>query len=490
MTRSSGSPALNYIAGEFSGTPDCNTSDPSNGEAVGEYASASQADVNAAVIAARDAFERGGWHNNPRKRAAALLAMADALAAQKEPIVAMAVRESGKRTVEISHEFDAGVTELRYYAGLARTILGRTQEVGEGTLSLFTREPIGVVAVIVPWNAPITLLVRSLAPVLAAGCTAVIKPAAQTTLTNDLIMRAFAKVEDLPSGVINAVNDRGIATGKALVEHGQVDAISFTGSHRAAANIVEATAHSLKRLNLELGGKAPAIICSDADLEGAVAGVMRGAFAAAGQMCTAVARVVVHDDVHQQVSELLAARFRALRVGPAGQSDSEMGPLIDRASQARLLDVIETHCAGAIVKGVIPEGLPESGHYLSPTLIETDDLDGKLVQDELFGPIVTLERFGSESEALAMANATQWGLAASVWSADVNKAFRMARSIKAGTVWLNAHNRLFAEAETGGYKLSGIGRLHGVQGLDSFLETKHIFLESGFSESGVTGGAV
>lgn len=480
--------ALNFIAGEFCGTADCHTHDPSYGTVVGEYASAGDADVDAAVLAARAAFERGGWHNNPRRRAAALLAMADCLAADKPRIVAMAVRESGKRTTEVAHEFDAGVTELRYYAGLARTIFGRTQETGEGAVSLFTREPIGVVAIIVPWNAPITLLVRSLAPVLATGCTAVIKPAAQTTLTNALMMHAFAGVGELGVGVINAVNDRGIETGKALVGHPQVDAISFTGSQRAASNIVAATAHSLKRLNLELGGKAPAIVWDDADLDAACAGVMRGAFAAAGQMCTAVARVLVHDRCYDQFAEQLADRFRALRVGPADDAASEMGPLIDAASRDRLLGTIDWHCGHAIVKGAVPGHTPERGHYLSPTLVEASELSSPLVQEELFGPIVTLERVHDEDEALLRANATPWGLAASVWTRDVDRAFRMARAIKAGTVWLNNHNRLFAEAETGGYKLSGIGRLHGTEGLDSFLETKHIYLESGFAASGVTGG--
>lgn len=473
--------ARNFIAGHWTGGASGTTTNPSTGATVGAYAAATATDVDAAVIAARYAFEIGGWSNNARVRATAMLAMADTLAARRASICAMAVAESGKRTAEIGHEFDAAISELRYYAGVARTIFGRFQETGEGALSIYAREPIGVVAIIVPWNGPITLLIRSLGPVLATGCTAVIKAAPQISLTNGLIVEALAAAVGLPTGVINTLNDQGTEVGKALVAHRQVDAISFTGSHGTAARIVEASAHSLKRLNLELGGKAPALVFGDADFDLAADGIIRSAFVAAGQMCTAVTRVLVTDDAYEPMKSRLAARFAALKVGPADDPTSQMGPVIDARSRDRLAEIVETQCSAAIVRGRAPLDVPPGGFYLSPTLVPVEDLGSPLIQHELFGPIVTLERCAGEADALHRANATVWGLAASVWTRDSARAFRVARSLKSGTVWINAHNRLFAEAETGGYKSSGLGRLHGIEGLDVFLETKHIFLEPGFT---------
>ncbi len=475
---------LNFIDHRWvAGPTGAHTINPSTGDPVGDYSTASAVEAEEAVAAARRAFETTGWVNNPRRRASAILEMADHLQRRRQDIVDAAVAESGKRTVEIGHEFDAAVSELRYYAGLARTIFGRMQEVGEGAFSLFAREPIGVVAIIVPWNAPITLLVRSLGPVLAAGCTCVIKPAPQTSITNGLMMQAFRQAESLPRGVINSVNDHGSEVGKLLVAHKDIDAISFTGSHATAVRIMEAAAGSLKRLNLELGGKAPAIVFADAELDVAAAGITRGAFAAAGQMCTAVTRVIVEDAAYEAMKSRLTERFSTLRVGPANDPVSEMGPVIDSKSLDRLQGVIDRFRADAIVAGAVPSGLPSGGFYLTPSLIAADDLSSPLVQDELFGPIVTIERFSDEAEAAHMANATVWGLAASVWTRDNARAFRLSRALKSGTVWINAHNRLFAEAETGGYKQSGLGRLHGLEGLNVFLETKHVFLEPGWVPS-------
>lgn len=474
------SPAMNYIDGAWSAGPkQFEIINPSSGEVASAYSSGDPSLADAAVAAARRAFERGGWSNNPRRRASVLLAMADAIETIREDLVAVSVIECGKRTIEMQHEVTAAVSELRYYAGIARSIFGRVQEVGEGQMSVFSREPIGVAAIIVPWNAPVTLLARSLGPALAAGCSVVVKPAPQTSLTNALMIEAMAQVADLPAGVLNSVNELGSEVGQALVSHRDVDAISFTGSRHTAGRIFEAAAGTLKRLNLELGGKAPAIVFADADLDRALPEIVRGSTAAAGQMCTAVTRVLVEASRYDEVADGLAQRFRALKVGAADNPQSEMGPVIDMASRDRLVRIV----GGAhqvLVKGEHPDGAPNRGSYISPSLIAVDDIASSLVRDELFGPIVTIERFCDEAEAVQSANATDYGLAASVWTQDGSRAQRVARSVKSGTVWLNCHNRLFAEAETGGYKQSGLGRLHGLMGLDVFMETKHIFTETGF----------
>ena len=472
--------AQNYIDGHWqSSSETLETINPSNGDVASVYAAGSIDAANAAVSAARRAFEVGGWANNPRRRASVLLAMADAIEKIREPLVATAVAECGKRTAELQGEVNAAVSELRYYAGVARTIFGRVQEVGEGQLSIFSREPIGVAAIIVPWNAPITLLIRSLGPALAAGCSVVIKPAPQTSATNALMIKALTSVSDLPRGIVNSVNERGSEVGQAFVAHRQVDAISFTGSRHTAGRIFEASAATLKRLNLELGGKAPALVFADADLERALPEIVRGATAAAGQMCTAVTRVLVEASAYNEVADRLAERFRALKVRPADDPQAEMGPVIDMTNRDRLIAIVES-ASNVLVHGSPPIGTPARGCYLSPSLIAVDDIADPLARDELFGPIVTIERFITEEEAAHSANATDYGLAASVWTRDGARAQRIARSIKAGTVWINSHNRLFAEAETGGYKQSGIGRLHGMMGLDVFMETKHVFTEVGF----------
>jgi acyl-CoA reductase-like NAD-dependent aldehyde dehydrogenase len=369
------------------------------------------------------------------------------------------------------------ISETRYYAGLARAMRGTMQETAPGNYSLFHREPAGVAAIIVPWNAPVTLLMRSLAPALAAGCTAVIKPAHQTPLTHARIMAAIAGAPSLPPGVVNSVNESGAEVGKALVASPDVDAISFTGSSRTGAAIMAAAAPTLKKVGLELGGKAPAVIFADADLDRAVRELTHGALNMAGQICVAAARFLVHQSVAREFEARIVAAFEAVRTGPGDDAESQMGALIDLEARARLERLIEQ--AGDEGE-LLLRGRPlEQGTFLTPTLFRIDDVTSPLVQEELFGPIVSVETFADEAEAVTKANATAYGLAASVFSENGARAMRAARAIRAGTVWINSHLRLFAEAETGGYGRSGLGRLHGVEGLNDFLETKHIYLEAG-----------
>ncbi len=475
--------ARHYIAGQWrnDGGAQATSVNPADGTIVGHYVRGSTDLVIEAAAAARTAFFASPWAASPRLRAQAMFEIADRLEAAKDEIAALIVAENGKLRAEAMGETMAGVSEMRYYAGLARSVRGTMQEIAPGALSLFAREAAGVAGIIVPWNAPVTLLVRSLAPALAAGCTTVIKPAAQTPLVHARIMQCIADAPSLPPGVINSVNENGIEVGQAMVASPDIDVISFTGSSATGRKIMEGASKTLKRVGLELGGKAPAVIFADADLDKATKELTHGSLNMAGQICVAAARFLVHESVAQAFEEKITAAYRAVRVGPGADPASQMGSLIDMPNQARLLRIIEQ--AGdegqMVLKGGPLGGPLNSGAFLTPTLFRIENLQSSLVQDELFGPIVSIETFADEAEAVAKANATVFGLAASVFTADVARAMRVSRAIRAGTVWINSHLRLFAEAETGGFGQSGMGRLHGVEGLADFLETKHVYFESG-----------
>ena len=453
--------------------------DPSDGSVVGTAPLGSVALATGAVMAARDAFETSGWSEDPRLRAKVLLDFADVLESRKDAIASLMARENGKVLGQAAHEVAAGFGEARYYAGVARNVFGRTFESGQGKMSLMTREASGVVSVIVPWNAPVTLLVRSVAPALAAGCTVVIKPAPQTPLVNAAVMACFDAVDSLPKGVVNSVNEHGTEVGTLLSTHPEIDVISFTGSSKTGKIIMANAADTIKHVSLELGGKAPAIVFGDADLDKAVSEIKRGALALNGQMCTCISRIVVQNSVYDDMKARLTAAFEAVAVGPASAPGTELGPVIDRANQDRLLGIIARAESDAqmIVRGGAGGAALENGCFVTPSMFEIDDVAHPLVQDELFGPIVSLERFTDEADALSKANATRFGLAASVYTRDLGVAMRMGRKLKTGTVWLNSHNRLLAEVETGGYGESGIGRLHGLEAMNDFLETKHIYYE-------------
>jgi betaine-aldehyde dehydrogenase len=450
---------------------------PANDAVLGQAHVGSAALAAQAAAEARRVFFGTTWSQAPRLRAQVLFEFADRLEAAKGPLADLIVAENGKLRSEALAEVMGSVSETRYYAGLARTIRGTMQEIVPGQMSLFHREAAGVAAIIVPWNAPVTLLIRSLTPALAAGCTCVLKPAAQTPLVHAMVLDCLAACPSLPAGVVNSVNESGIEVGKAMVASPDIDVISFTGSSATGKAIMAGAAPTLKKVGLELGGKAPAVICADADLDVVVRELVPGALKMAGQICVAAARFLVDARIARDFQARISAAFAAVRVGPGDDPASQMGSLIDRANQRRVLSLIEQ--AGDEGE-VILRGAPlTKGAFLTPTLFRIDNLASPLVQQELFGPIVSIETFQDEAEAVFMANATVYGLAASVFTTDAHRALRLSRAIRAGTVWVNTHLRLLAEAETGGYGQSGLGRLHGPEGLHDFLETKHIYLEQG-----------
>jgi acyl-CoA reductase-like NAD-dependent aldehyde dehydrogenase len=454
--------------------------DPASGEPVAEFVDATEAAGRLAVQAARAAFERPGWAHMPRLRADVLLAFANNLEQRAPEIASWIVRTSGKLAGGAAHEVAASVSELRYYAGLARNLWGRVAELDQDCYSMIVREPIGVAAIIVPWNAPATLLIRSLGPVLAAGCTAVIKSAHQTSVVNQLVLACLTDVSQLPHGVVNTLTESGSAVGRAWCADPDIDAISFTGSSATGKRIAEASAGTLKRLSLELGGKAPAIVLEDCDLNVAIPQITSGAMALSGQMCTAISRVLIHESKFEQACKQLATHLGNLRLGPGTDRTSQLGPLIDVANRDRVLSLIEAgNKVGRFhLRGGVPTHLPKKAAFLSPSLLEVADTSSPYIQDELFGPFVVAEIFRSNEEAIERSNATRYGLAASVWTANQRTAHHIARRLKSGTVWINAHNKLFAEAETGGYRESGYGRLHGVEGLNDFMESKHVYFEA------------
>ncbi len=474
--------ARHLVGGEWIDTGDrAESFDPASGQRLGTYVPGSADLADQAVAAARSAFFGSAWQSNPRLRSSILMEFASRLEADSGALIELIISENGKLRIEATGEVALAVSELRYYAGLARNLFGRTLESDTGKLSLLNREAIGVAAVIVPWNAPVGLLIRSLAPALAAGCTCVVKPAPQTPLINDFVIKRLDACAGLPIGVVNTVNESGSAVGEALSRSRHVDVISFTGSSMMGARIMAAAAPTLKRLSLELGGKAPAIVFDDADLDLAARELTRGSTVMAGQMCVAAARFLVHDGIYDAFRDRMMAIFSSLKVGPGNAADSQMGPLIDRGNRDRVLGLVDQAAdeGRLLVRGSAPQGSLSNGSFLTPSLFEIDDVSSSLVQEEIFGPLISLERFHDEGEAISRANATRYGLAASVFTSNMARSMRVARALRTGTVWLNCHNRLIAEAETGGYGHSGVGRLHGVEGLNDFLETKHVYLEAG-----------
>lgn len=474
--------ARHWIAGAWHDEgPRFETFAPATGERLGSAPDAGHAEAEAAIAAAREAFERSAWRESPRVRAAALLDLAARLEADAGPLAALLNAENGKLLRECAGEVEGAASELRYYAGIARVAAGRVIEPMPGVRSLIVQEAAGVAAIIVPWNAPLILFVRSLAPALAAGCTVVVKAAPQTALFMHRVATHIAAVAAFPKGAINLLFEKGHAVSQAFVRSSEVDVVSYTGSTAVGKQIMVDAAPTLKRLSLELGGKAPCVVCEDADLAIAVPQILAAGTILSGQQCTAATRILVQRKIAPEFKAAMTRAMQAFRVGPGHLPTSDMGAVIDIGNRDRILRLIDeiSDQHRIVVRGMRVAGLPAQGAFVSPTLVEVDDARSDVVQHEHFAPLMTLELFDTDRDGVALANATRFGLGSSVWSRDHARAQRLARGIRCGTVWINAHNKLFAEAETGGYRESGFGRLHGLEGMLDFLETKHVYEEIG-----------
>jgi betaine-aldehyde dehydrogenase len=477
--------ALNLIDGVWQSAQSGQTAssiDPSCGKVFGDYAASGRLDAEMAVTAARRAFERPEWAQNPRLRQLVMLRWADRMESRSEHLAGLLTLENGKPLAQSRGEIAGSVSEIRYYAGLTRYMPGHVFEVEPGMYSTLLKEPAGVAGLIIPWNAPAVLLIRALTPALAAGCTVVVKPAPQTALVTAEIIKTLHEIDGLPKGVVNLVSEQGHEVAQHLVTSPDVDVISFTGSNATGQRIMAAAAPTMKKLSLELGGKSACLVFEDTDIAHVAPKLAAAATIIAGQQCTAARRVLVHASRYEEMKQALGAALGRLEIGPGTQVTTEMGPLIDRTSLEKVSQRIEEAMEAAdevVLRGARPGGTLASGFFLTPTLVAHRDTAAFFVQEEIFGPLVVIEKFEDEKEAVARANHSEFGLSASVWTNDGARAMRVARALRDGTVWINDHNRLFAEAETGGYRRSGLGRLHGYDALIDFLEIKHIFQNCG-----------
>lgn len=476
--------ARHLIDGHWQPSADGRTAasiDPATGETIGTLADGGRAEAQAAIAAARRAFDTTPWPQSPRVRQNVLLQWADRLE-RRTDLAALLTRENGKVLREARGEMAGAISEIRYYAGLARHMPGHFMEVEPGAYAATLREPAGVAGLIIPWNAPVVLLIRALAPALAAGCTTIVKPAQQTAQITAAVLQELAQVPGLPPGVLNLVCETGSDAAKELVASPDVDVLSFTGSNLVGQHIMAAAAPTMKKLSLELGGKSCCLVFPDADIAQTARQLAAAATIISGQQCTAARRVLVHASRLDEMKHALAEALSAIVVGPGADEASGMGPLIDGQAVRTVDEAVRRaldECDEVLLRGGRPQGALARGSYLTPTLVAHRDSSAFFCQEEIFGPFVVLESFEDEREAVQRANHTVYGLSASVWTADGDRALRVARALRNGTVWINDHNRLFAEAETGGYRQSGLGRLHGYEGLGDFLETKHIYRSAG-----------
>lgn len=473
-----GEVAKHWIDGEWIGSHTVSQSiNPATGEVLGRWADGGEAEARPAIAAARRAFETSLWSRDRNLRHKALSEMADRFDAHAEEVGRLVTRENGKKLAEGMLEATTPGLTLRHTASQALTDTGISAEVAPGQWFSTYGEPAGVVGVIVPWNSPVVLLIRSLAPALAAGNAVAVKMPGQTALVANLVSRIIAEVGSLPRGVVNIFTESGNTGAPYLVASPDVQVLSYTGSSPVGRIIAANGAPTLKRMNLELGGKTPMIVFDDADLDAAVPLLVAAVTTFAGQFCMTGSRILVQRGVADEVRTRLARAFQSVRVGNGLDPNTDMGPMIDKANVARVNGIVEEALAYAtpIVRGgPVTEGALATGAFYRPTLLEVEDVNTQIVQKEVFGPVATFEVFDTQADATVRANATEMGLAAGIFTNDINISRRVSRDIQAGTIWTNAWAAINDGFAEGGYKASGIGRLRGPLAITEFQEAKTV----------------
>ncbi len=456
------------------------TVDPATGEEIAAVVRAGRVDADRAIAAARRAFDTGPWPTTPpRERAAVLRRIAAAIRADAEELARLESRDAGKLLTDATEDVAEAAEIFDYYAGLAVSEGGEIPPSGPDAVTLVVSEPVGVAALITPWNFPLLMAAQKVAPALAAGCTTILKPAEQAPLSSLELARIAAEA-GLPPGVLNVLTGFGPEAGAPLVEDPRVDAVSFTGSEAVGRIIGRTAAETFKRVTLELGGKSPNVVFADADFDAAMEGSAFGVFFHQGQVCSAGSRVLVERSIYDEAVEALCARAAEIRLGHPADPEVSMGPLISAEHRAKVNSYLEhgrADGARLAYMGQLPTDPDLAGGFYFPPLIFTDvDNTMKIAREEIFGPVMAVIPFTDEEEAVALANDTTYGLAAAVWTSDVKRAVRVSRAIRAGVVWVNDSQPAPVEAPWGGFKASGIGRELGRHGLRAYQETKQIYL--------------
>ena len=481
-----------FIDGEWTSPASGATSDvvnPSDATVVQTVDVADDSDVQRAIAAARRAFDETDWPRTPvAERVALLNRTADLLERDRDKVARAETLNTGKALRESCWDVDDVIKVFRYYAGLADKETGRLVATpGADALARIVYEPIGVCGLIGPWNYPLLQMSWKVAPAIAAGDTMVLKPASLTPLTTILLVELLEEA-GAPKGVVNLVLGPGGRVGEALAASPDVDMVSLTGGLEAGRQILRAGADNVKRVALELGGKSPNIVFADADFETAVDNALTAAFVHSGQVCSAGCRLIVEDSIHDRFVAELGRRADRIRLGHGLDPETEAGALISADHRAK----VERYVEGAVAQGarIVAGGSRptepklEAGYFFRPTVIADCRPDMTIIREEVFGPVVTVERFGTEDEAVALGNDTTYGLAGAVWTNDASRAQRVAGRLRHGTVWINDYNVYMPQAEWGGFKRSGIGRELGPTGLDEYREAKHVYQNTAPGPSG------
>lgn len=470
-----------FIGGRFvpsTSTLTFDVEDPSTGRVIAKVSAGSAADTDAAVVAATAAKSSWGAAT-PKERSDVLHRIAGIIEENRELLERLESANTGKPDAVAEDDVSSAIDTFRFTAGAARTLTSLAAgSYAEGHTSVILREPVGVVGVITPWNYPLLMAAWKIAPVLAVGNTMVLKPSEQTPLSTLKLAELIAS--ELPAGVLNVVTGSGEVVGQRLAEHPDVNLVAITGSVGSGQKVAETAAGSVKRVHLELGGKAPVIIFADADLQAAAEGVRSAGFWNAGQECGAACRVLVHESVAEEFTDLLVREVSSIVVGAPGTGpDTEVGPMISRSHFDRVQEALRAAKRDGLHVAVGGSAVEGPGYFIEPTVVTGVPAGADIAGNEIFGPVVSVETFSTDEEAVTRANETQYGLAASVWTSNAARSLGIPRRLDFGTVWVNSHLVLACEVPWGGFKGSGYGRDLSLYALDDFSRTKHVMINHG-----------